>query len=158
MDIVCQGADERQSEYQRLVKGIPGTARERDAFHIVIIQKQAVSEHLERIFGRENAQRSLRQTAADGIGEAEKERIARGENNYVPNAFITRENLVQRHGDINPAGLRRQKVLHYLMMAHAAREHACRGDDLHHLRREKRFASVSQADYVKMLVRHRDRV
>ena len=45
-----------------------------------------------------------------------------------------------------------------LMMTHASREHAGRGDDLHHLRREERLASVSQADYVKMLVRHRGRV
>ena len=121
-----------------------------------------MSQHLQRVERREQFDVGFRHAFADGVGKAEEERVAAGEDNDGRGAWCvvrgTRNVLlkhgIEGHGDVNPFGIGRQQRGDNLVVALAAREERAVLDDLQHLGWEEWLRVVGNAYYDKL---HRSR-
>ena len=78
--LVCQNTHLRCTLNQGTVKFLPRTTGERNNAQIVIGHQEAVSQHLQGIEGGINHNVRLWHLSLNGIGEAEKQRVATGKD------------------------------------------------------------------------------
>ena len=88
------------------VELVPRASRQRDDVHIVVGEAQGMRQHLQRAEAGYGARDTPRELAHQRCGEAEEERVARGEDHdgRVVLAVLSVD-VLQRHGDVDPEGI-----------------------------------------------------
>ena len=141
--------------YQCAVQFGPRTPRQRHDAHVVVGHDQPMGQQLQRVEGGIERYLSLGHLAADGVGNAEEQRVAAGEDDDGGRQYVVRvgkdgpvlfEHLVQRHRDVYPLRALGQLVGHHLVMARTAAERPCPGELNPYLWREAGLRPVCYSD------------
>ena len=157
MFTVCKNTYLLCSFNQRFIKLLPRAPCQRDNAHIVIGHHKPVCKHLQGVERRIYHNLCLRHLTLDGIGKAEKQRVATGKNdNLTPipspkarGVLVLFEDGVKGYGDVNPRGISRQQRCNDLMMTLAARKHLPVLNNLQHLWRKPRLWMIRYSYYHK---------
>jgi hypothetical protein len=87
----------------------------------------------------------------DGIGEAEKQRVARSENDYFGMFLVTGEYRIQRDGDVYPYGIFRQISVYQFVMTFSSREEFPLRNQVPDFRRKKLIPVIAYTYYIECL-------
>ena len=130
------------------VKLGPRTTRERNDTHVVIGHHQPVSQQLQRVESGIEDNLGIGHLALDRAHKAEEQRVTTGKHHHF--VMILLKDRIQRHGDIYPLCILRQKGCHSLMMPSSARENASLPDDFQNIGREKWLWRITNAYNVEL--------
>ena len=103
-------------------------------------------QQLQRVEGGKDRHLRVGELPAKGIGDAEEERVAGGEDHHFGMSFVLLKDRFPRHRNLDPLSPFRQQRGDDFVMALSARKDAAGRDGITHLRREPDLPLIRHSD------------